>query len=40
MPLKVLSKGEISKPVEISAHFFSKNAIDKIEKAGGKAIYI
>ena len=40
MPLKVLSKGELSKSFEISAHLFSKNAIDKIEKAGGKVIYI
>ena len=40
LPLKILSKGELSKSIEVSAHLFSKNAIDKIEKAGGKVIYI
>tara|TARA_B100000959_G_scaffold246346_1_gene271743 strand:- start:80 stop:529 length:450 start_codon:yes stop_codon:yes gene_type:complete len=40
IPLKVLSKGELKKPMEISAHLFSKQAVDKIEKAGGKVIYI
>ena len=38
--VKVLSMGEIKKPIEISAHKFSENAIKKIEKAGGKAIFI
>jgi len=40
LPLKVLSKGELEKSIEVSAHFFSKAAIDKIEKAGGKVIHI
>ena len=40
IPLKVLSKGELDKPLEISANFFSKVALEKIEKAGGKAIFI
>tara|TARA_B100001750_G_C15123036_1_gene406001 strand:+ start:63 stop:512 length:450 start_codon:yes stop_codon:yes gene_type:complete len=40
VPLKVLSKGELSKSIEVSAHLFSKTAIDKIEKAGGKVVYI
>lgn len=40
VPLKVLSKGELDKPLEISANFFSKVALEKIEKAGGKAIFI
>tara|TARA_B100000959_G_scaffold214931_1_gene226320 strand:- start:501 stop:950 length:450 start_codon:yes stop_codon:yes gene_type:complete len=40
MPVKVLSKGEVKKSLEISAHLFSKKAIDKIEKVGGKVIYI
>lgn len=39
-PLKVLSKGDLDKPLEISANFFSKVALEKIEKAGGKAIFI
>lgn len=40
LPLKVLSKGELKKSIEISANYFSKSALEKIEKAGGKAIYI
>ena len=40
MPLKVLSKGDLKKSLEISANFFSKTALEKIEKAGGKAIFI
>ena len=40
LPLKVLSKGELSKGVEISAHYFSKEAIIKIKKSGGKAIFV
>ena len=40
IPLKVLSKGELDKPLDISANFFSKAALEKIEKAGGKAIFI
>ena len=39
-PLKVLSKGELKKSLEISANFFSKSALTKIEKAGGKAIFV
>ena len=34
--LKILGSGEIKKNIEISAHFFSKQALTKIEKAGGK----
>ena len=34
--LKILGSGEIKKNIEISAHFASKNALSKIEKAGGK----
>ena len=34
--LKILGVGEIKKDVEISAHYVSKNALTKIEKAGGK----
>ncbi len=34
--LKILGTGEIKKNIEISAHFFSKQASTKIEKAGGK----
>ncbi len=34
--LKILGTGEIKKDIEISAHFISKQALSKIEKAGGK----
>tara|TARA_X000000950_G_scaffold67646_1_gene83548 strand:+ start:377 stop:829 length:453 start_codon:yes stop_codon:yes gene_type:complete len=34
--LKILGSGEIKKNLEISAHFASKQALLKIEKAGGK----
>tara|TARA_Y100000022_G_scaffold193754_1_gene197330 strand:+ start:296 stop:748 length:453 start_codon:yes stop_codon:yes gene_type:complete len=34
--LKILGAGEIKKNIEISAHFASKQALSKIEKAGGK----
>ena len=34
--LKILGSGEIKKNLEISAHFASKQALTKIEKAGGK----
>ena len=34
--LKILGSGEIKKNVEITAHFASKQALEKIKKAGGK----
>ena len=34
--LKILGNGEIKKNIEISAHYASKQALTKIEKAGGK----
>ena len=34
--LKILGSGEIKKSIDISAHFASKQALTKIEKAGGK----
>ena len=34
--LKILGNGEITNNIEISAHFVSKQALEKIEKAGGK----
>ena len=36
LKLKILGSGEIKKNIEISAHFASKQALTKIEKAGGK----
>ncbi len=37
-PIKILGNGDISKSIEVSADSFSKSAIEKIEKAGGKVI--
>ena len=34
--LKILGSGVIKNNIEISAHFASKQALEKIEKAGGK----
>ena len=36
-PFKVLGDGELTKAVTIKANAFSKSALAKIEKAGGKA---
>jgi large subunit ribosomal protein L15 len=38
--LKVLGNGEITKSLKISAHKFSRSALEKIEKAGGQAIVL
>jgi large subunit ribosomal protein L15 len=38
--IKILGSGEISTAITIHAHKFSKSAIEKIEKAGGKAIVL
>ncbi|MEO2045735.1 MAG: 50S ribosomal protein L15 [Pirellulales bacterium] len=38
--LKVLGDGELTKKLNISAHRFSKAALEKIEKAGGKAVVL
>src|SRR5579863_514519 len=35
--LRVLGGGELSAPLQIAAHHFSKSAEEKIAKAGGKA---
>ena len=39
-PVKILGNGEITKAIEVSADMFSKTAVEKIEKAGGKVIYL
>lgn len=36
LPVKILSDGELTKPVVISAHKFSQKAIEKVEAAGGR----
>ena len=38
--VKVLGNGELSEAVTVHAQKFSKSAIDKIEKSGGKAVTI
>lgn len=38
--IKVLGNGEISKAMEVKAHAFSQSAVEKLEKAGGKAIIL
>ncbi|HZU09952.1 MAG TPA: 50S ribosomal protein L15 [Pseudacidobacterium sp.] len=38
--LKILGNGELTKPITVHAHKFSKSAQEKIEKAGGKAILV
>ncbi len=40
MLVKILGNGDLKAKLEISAHSFSKSAIQKIESAGGKAITI
>ena len=36
----VLGNGEVSKPLRVSAHRFTKSAREKIEKAGGAVVEI
>jgi large subunit ribosomal protein L15 len=36
LKLKILGTGELKKSIEISAHYISKQALTKVEKAGGK----
>ena len=38
--LKILGNGELTKPITVHAHKFSKSAQEKIEKAGGKAVVV
>jgi large subunit ribosomal protein L15 len=33
--LKVLGSGQLTRPITVEAHQFSKSAVDKIQKAGG-----
>lgn len=35
--VKILGEGELSKPLMIQAHQFSRSAMEKIQKAGGRA---
>lgn len=38
--LKVLGDGELTKKLKISAHRFSKSALEKIQKAGGETVLL
>jgi large subunit ribosomal protein L15 len=38
--IKILGEGELTKALTITAHAFSKLALAKIEKAGGKAVVL
>ena len=38
--LKILGNGDLTKKLTVRAHAFSKGALAKIEKAGGKAIVL
>ena len=38
--IKVLGSGELKAAITVHAHKFSKSAIEKIEKAGGKAVVL
>ena len=38
--VKVLADGNLTKAVQVTANAFSKSAIEKIEKAGGSAIFL
>ncbi|MEO0020934.1 MAG: 50S ribosomal protein L15 [candidate division WOR-3 bacterium] len=40
MPVKVLGRGGISRPITVTAHAFSESARQKIEAAGGKAVLL
>ncbi|MBI4546833.1 MAG: 50S ribosomal protein L15 [Ignavibacteriae bacterium] len=40
VPIKILGDGELKATLEVSAHAFSKTAMQKIEGVGGKAITI
>jgi len=38
--LKVLGTGQLTRAITVEAHHFSKSAVEKIEKAGGRALVI
>ena len=38
--LKVLGNGELTKGLKVSAHRFSKSALEKIQQAGGEAVIL
>ncbi len=38
--VKILGNGELSGAVTVHAHKFSRSAVEKIEKSGGKAVTV
>jgi len=38
--VKILGNGELSEAVTVHAQKFSRSAVDKIEKAGGKVVTV
>ncbi|MBI65055.1 MAG: 50S ribosomal protein L15 [Candidatus Marinimicrobia bacterium] len=40
VPVKILASGDLNRKIEISSNMFSKTAVTKIEKSGGKVIFI
>ena len=38
--IKILVGGEITKKLTVEAHSFSKSAVEKLEKVGGKAVVL
>lgn len=38
--LKVLGNGQLTKPLVVSAHRFSRSALEKIQQAGGQAVVL
>ena len=38
--IKVLGTGQLTRSITVEAHHFSKSAVEKIEKAGGRALVI
>jgi len=38
--VKVLAEGNLTKALKVSAHYFSKKAVEKIQEAGGEAIIL
>jgi large subunit ribosomal protein L15 len=40
VPVKVLGRGELSKPLTVHAHRFSKSARERIEAAGGTIVVV
>ena len=40
LKIKVLGNGEVSRPLKIKAHRFSRSAVEKLKAAGGEAVVI